>query len=65
MMAMETKAAIEIAEIAIEIAEEIMAAKEFFDKIGFEIIGTKDGNSENPAKIYCVRKKIKLKKKIN
>ena len=56
MMSMETK-------VAIVIAEEFLTAKEFFDKIGFELIGTKDGNSENPNNIYCVRKKIKLKKK--
>ena len=56
---METKVAIEIANTAIEIAEEFLVAKEFFDKIGFELIGTKDGNSENPEKIYSVRRKIK------
>ena len=49
--------------VAIVIAEEFLVAKEFFDKIGFELIGTRPGNIENPAKIYCVRKKIKLKKK--
>ena len=45
--------------VAIVIAEEFLTAKEFFDKIGFELIGTKPGNSENPNKIYCVRRKIK------
>jgi N-acetylglutamate synthase-like GNAT family acetyltransferase len=44
---------------AIVIAEEFLTAKEFFDKIGFELIWTKDGNSENPEKTYCVRRKIK------
>lgn len=51
MMSMETK-------IAIVIAEEYLVAKEFFDKIGFEVVGTRAGNIENPEKIYCVRRKI-------
>ena len=42
----------------IVIAEEFLVAKEFFDKFGFEVVGTRPGNSENPKKIYCVRKKI-------
>lgn len=55
MMSMETCT-------AIVIAEEFLVAKEFFDKIGFEVIGTRPGNSENPNKIYCVRRKINKKK---
>ena len=47
---------------AIVIAEEFLVEKEFFDKFGFELIGTKAGNSENPEKIYCVRRKINRKK---
>ena len=47
---------------AIVIDEKFLVAKEFFDKIGFEVIGTKPGNSENPEKIYCVRRKINKKK---
>ena len=43
----------------IVIAEEYLVAKEFFDKIGFELIGTRPDNSENPEKIYSVRRKIK------
>ena len=49
----------------IVIAEEFLTAKEFFDKIGFELIGTKDGNSENPNEIYCIRRKINKKRKNN
>lgn len=37
-----------------EIAVEFMAAKKLLEKIGFEVIGTKD-NSPNP--LYLVRKK--------
>lgn len=57
MMSMETCT-------TIVIAEEFLTAKEFFDKIGFELIGTKDGNSENPEKIYCVRRKTNKKNRI-
>ncbi len=58
MMSMETCT-------TIVIAEEFLIAKEFFNKLGFELIGTKDGNSENPEKIYCVRRKIKKKERNN
>jgi len=55
MMSMETCT-------TIVIAEEFLVAKEFFDKIGFELIGTIPGNSENPKKVYCVRRKINKKR---
>ena len=45
----------------IEIAEEFLIAKEFFGKFGFEIIGTRPGNIENPNKIYCIRRKKSVK----
>jgi len=35
-------------------AEEFLAAQDFFNKIGFELIGTKDINNEE---IYLVKKK--------
>ena len=35
-------------------AKEFLAVKDKLDKIGFEVIGTKDINTEP---IYCVRKK--------
>jgi len=35
-------------------AEDFLAAKEFFDKIGYELIGTKDINNEV---IYLVKEK--------
>ena len=35
-------------------AKEFLAAQDFFNKIGFEIIGTKDINNEE---IYLVKKK--------
>jgi len=37
-----------------EIAEEFLVIKDFFDKIGFEVVGTKDINNEI---LYVVRKK--------
>ena len=54
MMAMETKAAIEIADIAIEIAEEFMATKKLFEKIGYDLVGSKVINN---IKYYTAKKK--------
>ncbi len=42
---------------AIEIAKEFLKAKEHFDSLGFELLGTRDGSIENQEKIYSVRKK--------
>ena len=39
-----------------EIAEEFLVIKDFFDKIGYELVGTKDINNE---KIYLIKKKKK------
>ncbi len=38
------------------LAEEFLAAQDFFNKIGFELIGTKEINKEE---IYLVKKKKK------
>jgi len=43
-------------------AKEFLAAKGFFDKIGFKLVGTKDINDEE---IYLVKKKNQRKEKIN
>ncbi|MFW9972275.1 MAG: hypothetical protein ACFFDF_18970 [Candidatus Odinarchaeota archaeon] len=40
--------------VEVKIAKEFLAAQVFFNKIGFEIVGTKDINEET---IYLVRKK--------
>jgi len=37
-----------------EIAKKFLVIKDFFDKIGYELVGTKDINNE---KIYLVREK--------
>lgn len=42
-----------------EIAEEFLVIKDFFDKIGYELVGTKDINNEI---LYVVRKKNHSKK---
>ena len=38
----------------IEIAEEFMAIKKLFDKIGFEVVGSKN---DYDSKLYMVKKK--------
>jgi len=40
----------------IEIAVEFMTAKKLFEKIGFELIGTKDNS---PEPLYLVKKRLK------
>ena len=47
MMSLETP-------VKVEIAKEFLAAQDFFENLGFELIGTKDINNED---IYLVRKK--------
>lgn len=42
-----------------EIAKEFLVIKDFFDKIGYELVGTKDINNE---KIYLVKEKKYSKK---
>ena len=43
-------------ETSMEIAVEFMTAKKLFEKIGFELIGTKDNS---PGPLYVVKKKPK------
>ena len=50
MMSMETNT-------VIEIAEEFLKAKEYFDSLGLELLGSRDGSIENQNKIFSVRKK--------
>ena len=42
--------------VEVEIAKEFLAAQDLFDKIGFEIVSTKDINDEV---LYVVKKKRK------
>ena len=42
----------------VEIDKKFLAAKNFFDKIGWELVGTKDISNEE---IYLVKKKKKQK----
>ena len=44
-----------------EIAEEFLVIKDFFDKIGYELVGTKDINNE---RFYLVKEKKHSKKNL-